>query len=409
MIKRLDKFKTILLVFILLILCVCLFLVNLLYTSNYAGGKYFISQWTVSRTMITSHENPYSDSMLFRSQLNAYGRPAMAGEYEFRFTYPYFSILLFLPFGLIGNFAIARAAWMLLLEMIMVAVFLLSLDLADWKPKFRILLLLFVFTITYYHTVRAIVDGNPIIVVALILVTILICLRNKNHPIAGILLATSIIEIQYTFVLIVIVLFFALSRRYYQVITYFFGTLFLLIGFSLLLQPDWMGSYFHQLWLSITGLFPSNTIKLLGMTWGTTGIRLGVTFGIIMGLLISFAGFRSRSRGYGYFLWYIFLTVTFLQWSGLPAIADNYFLLVPGFIYGLKYLSDRWKNKGEIIVFLVALSLSFFSWLLFFIYRKSGLEYQEPFTLNFLFPLYVTVILYWVKWWILRKKDFEIG
>ena len=273
----------------------------------------------------------------------------------------------------------------------------------------RILLLLFVFTITFYHTVRAIVDGNPIIVVALILVTILISLRNKNYPIAGILLVTSIIEIQYTFVIIVIVLFLALSRRYYQVITYFFGTLFLLIGFSLLLQPDWMGSFFHQLWLSITGLFPSNTIKLLGMTWGTTGIRLGVTFGIIMGLLISFEGFRSRSRGYGYFLWYIFLTVTFLQWSGLPAIADNYFLLVPGFIYGLKYLSDRWKNKGEIIVFLVALSLSFFSWLLFFIYRKSGLEYQEPFTLNFLFPLYVTVILYWVKWWILRKKDFEIG
>ena len=409
LIKRLVKFKTLYLVILLLLLCAGLFFVNLLFTKNYAGGKYFISQWIVSRSMIVSHENPYSDSLLFKSQQNAIGRPAMAGEYEFRFTYPYFSILLFLPFGLIGDFAIARAAWMLFLEVSVVAVFLLSLNLADWKPNIRLSILLFVFTITFYHTVRAIVDGNLIIVIALLMVTMLISLRNRNYPMAGILLAVTFIEIQYTFLLIVIVLFFAFSTRKYQVFTYLLGTLFLLIGFSLLLQPDWLSNYFQQLWLSFTGLFPSNMIKLLSLVWGTTGVRLGITFAFIMGLMIIIEGFRSRNKGFGYFLWYIFVIITLLQWSGLPAVADNYFLLVPGLFYGLKLLSERWKNIGEIVIFLLMLSLSFFTWLIFFISRGSGLEYQEPFALYFLFPLYVTVILYWVKWWILRKKEFEIG
>jgi len=363
----------------------------------------------VSRAVIVSHENPYSDTALFKSQQNAYGRPAMAGEYGFRFTYPYFSLLLFLPFGFISNFVIARAAWMLFLEIMVVLVYLLSMNLADWKPKIRISILIFIFTITFYHTIRAIVDGNSIIFIALMIVLILISLRNQNYPMAGILMAGNIFEIQYTLLLIIIVLFFALGKKKYQVITYFIGTLMMLIGFSLLIQPDWLGGYFRQLLLSITDIFPQNIVKSMGSIWGTSGTRLGITLGILVLLLIAFEGLRSQNKGFGYFLWYVFLTITFLQWSGLPAVADNYFLLVPGFIYGLKLLSERWKNKGEFIIFLITLTLSFIAWILFFIAQESGLEYQEPITLHFLFPFYVLVILYWVKWWILRKKEFIIG
>lgn len=409
MIKKIIKYKTIFFAIFIILLCTGLFFVNLLYTKSYAGGKYFIPQWTVSRAFIFSHENPYSDTVLYKSQLNIYGRPAMAGENEFRFTYPYFSLLLFLPFGFIGNYAIARAAWMLFLEIVVISVFLLSMSLADWKPKIRISILIFVFMISFYHTVRAIVDGNPIIVMALLMVTILLSLRNQNYPVAGILLAGTFIEIQYTFVLVIFILLFALARRKTQVISYFAGTLIILIGFSFLIQPDWLGNYILQLWATLNGLFPTNMIKFLGLVGRETGTRIGLAFGIMIVLLIIIEGMGTRNKGFGYFIWYIFLSFTFLQLSGLPAVADNYFLLLPGFIYGLKFLSERWKNKGEFIVFLITVSLSTVTWISFFISRGSGLKYQEPGALHFIFPIYVMITLYWIKWWIRRKKEFEFG
>lgn len=409
MIKLVYKNKSIFLGILLLILCAGIFYANTLYTRNYSGGKYFLTQWTASRALISSGEDPYSDSVLYKIQQNAYGRPAMAGEYEFRFNYPYFSLFLFLPFGLIKNYAIARSAWMLFLEVVVVLIFLLSLNLANWTPKLRIKLLLFIFTATFYHTLRAIVDGNLMIVVTILFLGMLIALRDRNDQLGGILLSGLLLEFHYTFVLIFLVLFIIIRMKRYLVLYYFIGSTIVLCGFSLLFQPDWILKYSQQLWLSIQGLVPANFVGYLATVWGDVGKRIGVVSAVIICIILLFEIVSSNTKGMAYFFWLIFLAVVALQWSGLPSDAGNFVFLVPGFIYSLKFIEERWTKKGEGIIFTICLSLFILLWIIFFATQTSGLAYQETAIYYLIFPVVEFALLFWSKWWIIRKSEFELN
>jgi hypothetical protein len=409
LLKSFFKYRSIITGFLLLILCGGILFVNILYARNYPGGKYFLTQWTASRALISSSEDPYSDSVLYKIQQNAYGRPAMAGEYELRFNYPYFSLILFLPFGAIKDYSIARAAWMLFLEIIVVLIFLLSINLANWTLNLRIKLLLFLFTATFYPTLRAIVDGNLMIIVTFAFLGLLISLRDHNDQLAGILLASLLFEFQYTFLLLIIVLIFSIKKKRYLVINYFIGSTILLFGFSILLQPDWILKYIQQLALSLNGYAPSNFIGALISIWGSIGKRIGVASTIIFCILLFFEIVNSNKRGLGYFFWLIFLTIVVMQWSGLPSDTDNFIFLMPGFIYGLKFVKERWDKKGEFIIYSICISLFILTWAVYFATRHMGPAYQEPVIFYVIFPIMEISLLYWGKWWVNRKSEFELS
>ncbi len=409
LIKTLLKYKSIFTGILIFITCGGIFFANILYTRNYAGGKYFLTQWTVSRAIISSGEDPYSDTVLYKIQQNAYGRPAMADEYEFRFNYPYFTLFLFLPFGLITDYSIARAAWMLLLEIMVVLIFLLSLNLANWTPNSRIKWLLFFFTATFYHTLRAVVDGNLMIIETVVFLGLLIALRNHNDQLGGILLTGLFFEFQYTFILIIIILGFGFRYKRYRIINYFLGSTILLFGFSLLFQPDWILKYSQQLWLSITGYPPASFIGALKAIWGEVGMRIGVTSAIVFCILIFLEIVGSNKKGLWYFFWLIFLMIVALQWSGLPSVTDNFIFLIPGFIYSLKIIGERWDKKGELIIFSFCISLFITLWAVFFATRTRSPAYQEPVIFYIIFPIIAFSSLYWGKWWVNRKSEFELN
>jgi hypothetical protein len=409
LLKSFFKYRSIFTGFLLLILCGGILFVNILYTRNYPGGKYFLTQWTASRALTSSGEDPYSDSVLYKIQQNAYGRPAMAGEYEFRFNYPYFSLVLFLPFGLIKDYSIARAAWMLFLEIMVVLIFLLSINLANWTLNTRIKWLLFIFTMTFYPTLRAIVDGNLIIIVTIVFLGLLISLRDHNDQLAGILLTGLLFEFQYTILLLVVILVFVIIKKRYQLLNYFIGSTILLLGFSMLFQPDWFLKYSQQLSLSLTGYTPSNFIGALASIWGSVGKRIGVVSAIVFCLLIFFEIVNSNRKGLGYFFWLILLTAAALQWSGLPSDTDNFVFLIPGLLYGLKFVKERWDKKGELLIFTICISLFVLTWAVYFATRHMEPAYQEPVIFYVIFPIMEISLLYWGKWWVNRKSEFEMS
>ena len=205
-----------------------LFFANYFYAKNYPGGKYFQTQWVATRAAIVDQENPYAESVLYKIQTNAYGRPAMSGEYEFRFAYPFFTLAIFLPFGLIKNLVVARAMWMMFLEIMVILIYWLSCNLGNWKPNLRTNILLFSFFVTFYYTLRAVIDGNLIIVTTLLLIASLIFIRDHHDEAAGILLLGLTFEIQYTFIILVIVIWYALIHKRTKIIGYFLGSLIIL-------------------------------------------------------------------------------------------------------------------------------------------------------------------------------------
>jgi hypothetical protein len=382
---------------------------NYLYANNYPGGKYFQTQWISTRGVLTEGLSPYADQLLYQVQVSAYGRPAMVGEYEFRFMYPYFSLIIFTPFGLIKDFVIARAFWMTFLELLLIGIYFLSMNLANWKTKLLPGIALFLISITFYHNIRAVVDGNLVIVVTFFMLASLMAIRDRKDEAAGLLLAITTLEIKYFILGLVLILIYLLVNKRFKVIWYLLGGIVILYGFSFLLLPDWLAGYVQQLALSITHDPLSSLSLVLRNYWGEVGVRISITLTIITAIVMLFEWFFIRIATFKYFLWILFITLVISQWSGFPADASNFISLFPGLIFSLKLITDRWQNKGEGIVLIIASSLYLCTWIIFFILGDENKLYYETGLFFIMMPVVEFILLYWSRWWVIRAKTVSTG
>lgn len=403
--KRFQKNKyTIFVVMIVFAIGLLIFL-NYLYAENYPGGKYFQTQWIAARRVLTEGQSPYSDQLLYEIQMSAYGRPAMVGEYEFRFMYPYFSLIIFTPFGLIKDFVLARAIWMAFLELLLIGIYFLSTNLVNWRPKLIPGIALFLISITFYHNIRAVVDGNLMLVITFLLVATLIAIRDRKDEAAGIMLAFTTLEIQYVLVGIVLILVFLLVNKRYKIVGYLFGSLFLLYGFSSLFLPEWLAGYAKQLTLSIT-TDPLNTFSLLLQnSFGDIGGRISIALMVIISTVILFEWFFIKNATFTHFLWIFFLTIVISQWLGIPAEPTNFIILFPGLIYSLKAITERWQNKGEAVVLIIGAFLYLVTWILFFLLQDKHNFYYDNGTFFVILPMAELLLLYWSRWWVISGKS----
>ena len=150
---------------------------NYSYARQNPGGNDFLVHWMGTRALIRDGISPYSDETALRIQTFAYGRPAQPGEHELRVAYPLYSIVLFVPFALIEDFTLARAFWMTLLEVGLVMLVFLGLSLTRWKPGPVMIAALVLFSIFWYHGLRPLINGNAVIVVAVLIDT----WRRSSH------------------------------------------------------------------------------------------------------------------------------------------------------------------------------------------------------------------------------------
>lgn len=409
MIKKLHKNKYLIYAALFVLAVGVLVFLNYLYAENYPGGKFFQTQWITTRGVLKEGLSPYSAQLLYQVQASAYGRPALAGEYEFRFMYPYFSLLIFTPFGLIKDFVIARAFWMTFLELLLIGIYFLSMNLVNWKIRLLPGIALFLISVTFYHNIRAVVDGNLLIIVAFVLLASLIAIRDRKDEVAGLLLASTTLEIKYIFLGIVLLLIFLIVNRRYKVVWYLFGGLIILYGFSFLLLPDWLAGYTQQLILSITHDPLNSFSAVLRNHWGGLGVRISVAITIITALVVLVEWFFIRKASFKFFLWILFFTLVMSQWLGLPAEAANFIILYPGLIFSLKLISERWQNKEEVLVLIIGSSLYLLTWILFFILGGVDKLFYEPGLFFIVMPTVEMILLYWSRWWVIRGKNVNTG
>ena len=407
---RINKSTSwIILVVIALVVAALMTFGNYQYAAKNPGGADFLVHWMGTRTFLTTGTSPYSDATAVKSQTIAYGRPAQAGENQLRVAYPLFSVFFFAPFALIADFIFARALWMTALELCLIAIVLLGLRLTFWRPKPLLLGALLFFTLISYNAVRPLIDGNAVIVVALLLVISLLCIRDGKDEIAGVLLAFSTIKPQSVILLIAFIFFWALFNKRYRILGYFLGTMVILVGFSTLLIPDWISQNFKEILRYSSSNPPGTVAAVLNSRWGAVGTRLGLALTALLAILLLFEWWRGRYAGGRYFLWLAFFTLTVSQWIGIQTAPENFILLYPAIFFSLEMISGRWKEKanGFIILFIGLLTAGV--WLLALAtMQKSYLPIQNL-VLFFPIPFVVFVLLYWVRWWVThsRKVDYD--
>jgi len=375
--------------------------VNYSFSKDNPRGNDFLIQYEGTRALLLDGNSPYGEEAALRIQVAAYGHPAQADEDQLRFSYPLYSVILFAPFSVIKNYILARAVWMTMLELSLITMTFISFRLVEWKPPLSLQALILLFSLTWYHAIRGVENGNSVILVALLISAIFLLIKENKDQAAGILLAITTIKPQLVILLIYLILTWSIYQKRWLLIRWFITTMTALVLVGFLLVPNWIlqniweilkyPDYNHvdTIAAAITELIPS---------FGITS-KLGILAGL--GILLIYEWWNGRKEQFSRFLWVAFLTLVINQWIGIQTCPDNFIIFLPSVILILSVCDKRWEKRGPLIVGSALGILLFGLWVLFLLTNQQTYQTDQNPVMFIPLPALTFICLYWIKWWII--------
>lgn len=387
---------------LLVVLLAIVTLANLQFVRENPGGNDFLVHWVGTRALLIDGISPYSDAVAELIQTHAYGRPAAAGEHELRVAYPLYSALIFLPYALIGDYDLARALWMTTLEVALVGLAIICLRLTRWKINIWLLPLFLVFSVFWYHSLRPLINGNAIILVALFLVAACAALRSNRDELAGVLLGISTIKPHMVLIPIIFITIWTLASGRWKTLLWLGITLVVMSVSAALFVPDWPIQNLREV-LRYSSYNPPGTPGAVFELWlPATGRRLGWALSVSLGLILIVEWILVIRKEFRWFLWTASLTLVASQWIGIQTDPGNFILLFLPLVLVLAKWVERWGRAGNGVVVFVLLLLMLGPWAIFLRTIDFGYQPIQHPVMFFPLPLFLLVTLYWVRWWAIR-------
>ncbi len=365
------------------------------------GGNDFLARWNGARSWLLDGISPYDPSVSLETQRLIYGRPAdpAAGEDVAHFVYPLHSMVFFGPFGLL-EFPLARALWMTVLEVSLVALVFASLAMLDWRVSPLAAAGLVIFSLAWYHGTRTIMVGQFAAVNALLITAALLLIRRGADNPAGFLLALSTAKPQMSFLIVPLVLLWAISTRRRGILGGLLAGLVLLIGVSLLLLPSWP---VEMLWQLLD--YPNYTdigSPLSIIAGAAPGIRgpLNIALNLVAILYLLWTWIDAWGKEFSYFMWAALMTLVITNLVAIRTATTNYIMLLPVIFVLLKSLDERWGRVGRVLMWLLLLLLAAGLWALFLSTVDGNVEHR---IMYLPLPAITLLGLWWVRWWTVRR------
>ena len=381
---------------------------NYIFVQENPGGNDFLVHWVGTRALMVDGLSPYSDTVAERIQTFAYGRPAEPGEHELRVAYPLYSGLIFLPYALIADYDLARAVWMTTLEAALIGLAFLSLNLTRWKMSLWLLPLFLLFSVFWYHSLRPLINGNAVILVALFLAGAFAAIKSERDELAGILLALSTIKPHLALLPIIFVVIWTISSGRWKTLGWMLISLVLLSISAALFVPDWPLQNLREI-LAYVSYNPPGTPGAVFEIWlPATGRRLGWGLSVILGLILFGEWIIARKKEFRWFLWAGSLTLVVGQWIGIQTDPGNFILLFLPLVLVFAMWGERWGRVGNgVIIFVMAL-LFVLPWVIFLqtiAYADQPMQHPVMF---FPLPMFLLITLYWVRWWAIQPRQLLV-
>lgn len=359
---------------LMILLLMALFLVgnvvatHEVFTSRHPGANDFASRWGGARAFWCGGFSPYSDEATRQIQMLIYGRPIPPEEeQEFDpgpFAYPFYTVFLLWPLVWL-TYPWAEAVWLVVLEVCLFMGLLLSLRIHNWRPPYWLLTCTLVWAFLFYPDARALLLGQFAVFVFAMVALALWALEGRRDILAGFCLALSTVKPQMVFLLVPLLLWWAVRERRYRFVGSFLGGMALLLGASCLSEPDWLTGFLLQvahypsytaigspIWIVTHITFPA-----LG-TWGEWALSLAA----VGYLLIAWhTSLREGTRGA--LGWATGLCLIITNLVALRTATTNYVvLLLPLALFFRALQRVRW---GTVLVLLIEMVLLMGSWLFF--------------------------------------------
>lgn len=211
----------------------------------------FLSRWAGAHLYFTRGWDPYGSDTSLWIQDVIYGHPAKQGQDPSLFAYPFYTIFLIAPYGLIAEYSWAQAAWQVTLQVVALVALWLCLRYFKWKPTPIVLGMLVLWTLAFYPTARSLILGQiGVVVFALTVGVFWLLFRAEPSRAgdiwAGIMLTISTVKPQMQFLIIPFLILWALRERRWTFIIASAASMAVLIGLSSLLLPAWISEWAQQ-------------------------------------------------------------------------------------------------------------------------------------------------------------------
>lgn len=364
------------------------------------GGEHFLVDWFSARSLFIDGVNPYSETARENMQAFAKTEQVKLAE-DARFDAPLYSAFFSLPFALIKDYPLARAVWMTVLEALMVGIVLMSISLARWKIRPTYVGLLILFALFWFHGLYPILSGSTVVVATLIVASVFLAVRERQYEFAGVLLGLATIQPHATALFILFVLYWSLRYRKGKIVIWFFASVLLFSAMAALIRPQWFLDYLRILVQPTTSL---QTITQVFQSFlPAAGLRVGLILLWLTGIILFIEWFISKKEDFNSFYWTGLLTLALSPWIGLRTEPVMFLVSFPAIVYAMSLWNERWPRTSVALITVVVILLFGGIWLMYLTQAEkavaaiSGLYFAQPFL--------VTVMLYWVRWWAIRKPN----
>lgn len=370
---------------------------NLTFVEQAPAQTPFVARWTGLRAWLTQGTSPYDPSVSQNSQVRMYGRPANAarGEDPQHFLYPPAVAVYLGPLAFL-SLPVARAVWMTVLQLAIVALPLVSAlafrwTMGGWMRAGSVALGLF-----SLPGFLAVLNGDVAAVVSLAVVFSLAALHRRREAASGLLAATAIVKPQLGLLYLVYLYVWGIRQRRWTLIGWMTTGLAVLLGVSTALLPIWPLDVARQVldYADIPTL-RSAISRVLGTAAHPYSGLVGIGSAVILGYLF-WEWRRSFAGGERGMLWGAMLTLTVTAVLSPFSVLANQLLLIPPLLLAVSVWQARLGPGREGVLTLVVLALGLATWA----GAAGGLDPASTPTASIVLPpILVGGALWWVRWW----------
>jgi cell division protein FtsW (lipid II flippase) len=179
----------------------------------------------------------------------------------------------------------------------------------------------------------------------------------------------------------------------------------ILIALATLLIPDWIIQNIREI-IRYTSYNPPGTLSAVFKSlWPSFGSRVGITLTVLVIAMLLVEWWLTRKADMNRFLWTACLTLVGSQWAGIQTDAGNFIIMLPALVLIFSIITERWKKFGEVVILGIMVVLMAGLWIIFIsTLQQLDQPVQSP-IMFLLLPAFLLVMLYWVKWWIVRPPS----
>jgi hypothetical protein len=371
------------------------------FTSKFPGANDFFVRWLGGREYLLHATNPFDRSIAETAQRAMFGRLARPGDKdEAYFAYPLYTLYFFWPLSLLP-YAWAQAIWMTLLQFMLLAVTILSIRLAGWRPPTWLFWLIVFWGIFFYNGARAIILGQFSILVGLALLLALGAIAKKRDVWAGIFLSITTIKPQMVFLILVFLMLWSLTQRRWRLIISFGISIVVLVATSMILVPTWPLDFMNNA-IAYSDYVAFGT-PLENLLHYLLPASIAAPLTVILSALFFLAllpgwwlALRGRPGGYTWAIMSTLIVGSLITFRSATTNQVILYLPLFFFFYRLSNISTAERDTGArpIITAAIALGLAIFMWAVFAVTLDGNWEHIM---MHGLLPA-LMLLLYTVDW-----------